>query len=92
MCKKLPICIRIDRTDIIKEADAWEIHTAPDKLNAVIVALKNEGVEARESGLQYLSKNDVAISDQEGQRKIESFYNLLDALDDVSAVYTNANW
>lgn len=78
--------------DIAGEADTWEIQTAPDKLNAVIVALKNEGLEAKESGLQYLSKNDVAISDPEDQKKVENFYNLLDDLDDVSAVYTNANW
>ena len=78
--------------DIIKESEIWEIHTAPDKLNSVIVALKSEGLEAKESGLQYLSKNDATIGDQEEQRKVENFYNLLYDLDDVNAVYTNANW
>ena len=78
--------------DIIKEDNNWEIQTAPDRLNAVIVALKNKGIEAKESGLQYLSKNDVVISDPAEQGKVENFYNLLDDLDDVNAVYTNANW
>jgi YebC/PmpR family DNA-binding regulatory protein len=78
--------------DIIKEADTWEIQTAPDKLNAVVVALKNEGLEAKESGLQYLSKNDVTISNPEDQARVENFYNLLDDLDDINSVYTNANW
>ena len=78
--------------DIIKENEVWEIQTAPDKLNAVIVALKKENLEAKESGLQYLSKNDVIIGDLEEQRKLENFYNLLDDLDDVNSVYTNANW
>lgn len=78
--------------DITKEADAWEIQTAPDKLNTVIVALKNEGLEAKESGLQYLAKNEASISNPEDQARVENFYNLLDDLDDINAVYTNANW
>jgi YebC/PmpR family DNA-binding regulatory protein len=78
--------------DIAKDDEIWEITTVPDQLNAVLTAIKGMSLETKESGLQYLSKNDVNISDSEDQRKVENLYNLLDDIDDVNSVYTNANW
>lgn len=78
--------------DIAKEDSSWEIQTAPDKLNAVIMTLKDNGLEAKESGLQYLAQNDLVIKNPEDQSRVENFYNLLDDMDDINAVYTNASW
>lgn len=78
--------------DIEQNEDDWIITTAVDKLNAVSTALKSLGIETKEAGLAYLAKDQVEISDPEDQAKIEKLYNLIDDLDDVSNVYTNANW
>ena len=78
--------------DIEQNEDDWIITTAVDKLNTVSTALKSLGIETKEAGLAYLAKDQVEISDPEDQAKIEKLYNLIDDLDDVSNVYTNANW
>ncbi len=78
--------------DIIRESDIWEIRTAPDQLNNVIMALKNTGITADESGIEYLAKTEVAITEPELQQKVENLYQLLDEMDDISAVYANTNW
>lgn len=78
--------------DIEQNEDDWIITTAVDKLNTVSTALKSLGIETKEAGLVYLAKDQVEISDPEDQAKIEKLYNLIDDLDDVSNVYTNANW
>lgn len=78
--------------DIIKESGYWEIHTAPDQLNSVLQALKEYRLEPKESGLEYLPKDELIVSDSQTQEKVEGLYNLLDDMDDINAVYTNANW
>ena len=78
--------------DIEQNDDEWLITTSIDKLNAVSTALKSLGTVIKEAGLVYFAKDQVEITGTENQAKIEKLYNLIDELDDVSNVYTNANW
>lgn len=78
--------------DIDKGDDEWVVYTAVEQLNAVSKALKEKGVEIKEAGLVYSAKDQLDINDPEDQEKIDRLYNLIDDMDDVSNVYTNANW
>ena len=78
--------------DIDKGGDEWIVYTAVEQLNAVSKALKEKGIEIKEAGLVYSAKDQLEINNPEDQEKIERLYNLIDDMDDVSNVYTNANW
>ncbi len=78
--------------DIDKGEDEWIVYTAVEQLNSVNKALKEKRIEIKEAGLVYSAKDQLDISNLEDQEKIERLYNLIDDMDDVSNVYTNANW
>jgi len=78
--------------DLEKTDDTWEVYTAPENLQSTINKLKEGGFNITDSTLSYLPKEELKISDPEVQSKIENLYNLLDDLDDVNNVYTNASW
>jgi len=42
--------------------------------------------------LAYFAKDGINITNPEIQEKIERFYGILEDLDDVNNVYTNATW
>lgn len=78
--------------DIIKDDEVWQVTTPPENLMALSEALKKAGFTIKEASLSYLPKEETAITDPELQEKIEKLYNAIDDLDDISNVYTNANW
>lgn len=78
--------------DIIKDDEVWQVTTSPEKLMALSEDLKKAGFTIKEASLSYLPKEETAITDPELQEKIEKLYNAIDDLDDISNVYTNANW
>lgn len=77
--------------NIIKEED-WEIYTAPDELQKTIDQLKAINLEIKDSGLIYLSKEEMNITDQDARAKVEKIFSALDDCADINNVYTNANW
>lgn len=77
--------------DIIKDQDAWQVLTSPEKLMATVANLKTNNFDIKESSLVYLPKEEIKITDPLEQEKIEKLYNAIDDLDDISNVYTNAN-
>jgi len=77
--------------DIIKD-DNWEIYTAADELQKTADKLKAINLEIKESGLIYLPKEKINISDSDTQAKVEKIFSALNDCDDVNNVYTNANW
>lgn len=78
--------------DIKKEAEEWEIYTKPENLPGVGLGLKEMNIVAKESGFTYLPKNEIKIDNPEDQEKIEKLFAALSDFEDVSNVYTNANW
>lgn len=76
--------------DIEKHDDGWDIITAPDMLMAVAERLKTSGIHVTEAALSYLPKEELSVSNAEDREKIERIYELLEDLDDVTNVYTNA--
>jgi YebC/PmpR family DNA-binding regulatory protein len=78
--------------EIEKNDDSWEINCSIDNLQPLLKKLKEENVEVKDSGLAYFAKDEISITDPEKQEKIEKFYSVLEDLDDVNNVYTNASW
>ena len=78
--------------DLIKGDDEWEVITASDRLPEVEKNIKKLNLEIRESVIGYKAKTELNIENQEDQEKIAKLYGVLEDLDDVSNIYTNANW
>lgn len=85
------IIIDAGAEDIIKEDEEWQILTAPENLMAVVKKLQCLNFDIKESSLAYLSKEEINITNQADQEKIEKLYEAIDDLDDIANVYTNAN-
>ncbi|MFA6918810.1 MAG: YebC/PmpR family DNA-binding transcriptional regulator [Patescibacteria group bacterium] len=78
--------------EVNKNEDSWEILCSIDNLQTLIKKLQDMELETKDSGLSYFAKDEISITDLETQAKIERFYSVLEDLDDVNNVYTNANW
>lgn len=78
--------------DINKTDDGWEIITVIDKLQEVEKNIKNLNINIQESSVGFKPKDDLNVTDQSIQEKIEKLYNTLEDIDDVNNIYTNANW
>lgn len=85
------VLIDAGANDISKDGD-WEITAPTDKLQSILDTLRANGIEATDSGLGYFPKDELKIDSPEAQEKIERFYSLLDDIDDVNNVHTNASW
>lgn len=78
--------------DLERDEQNWEVVTAPENLMSVAEKLKNAGFIVKEANLAYLPNEELTIANAEDQERIDRIYNLLEDLDDVSNVYTNAIW
>jgi YebC/PmpR family DNA-binding regulatory protein len=78
--------------DIIKDASDWLVITPPEKLMSIANNLKSEGLAVKEASLSYRPKEEVLLTNPEDQEKVERLFNLIEDLDDITNVYTNANW
>lgn len=78
--------------DIDKSDESWLVITAPADLMTIAEKIKNLGIKVDDAALTYLPNEETKISNPEDQEKIERLFNLIDDLDDVTNVYTNATW
>jgi YebC/PmpR family DNA-binding regulatory protein len=76
--------------DIKVFEDMLEIKTSHDNLEKVKEALKKENIEIEESGLEWIAKNEVDVSEA-GKIRIEKLFETLDENDDVNEIYSNVN-
>lgn len=76
--------------DVLKEGDVYEITSDPTQFTAVLDSIVNAGFETVEAEIKNLPKMFVNV-DVEAGKKIVRLIQTLDANDDVSNVYTNAN-
>ena len=75
--------------DVIDEGDEWVLYTALDKLFAVVGALKEKGVTAKEQKLIYHAATTLNIDDAETARQLVRLYDALDDYDDTQNVFAN---
>lgn len=75
--------------DAIEEEDGIEIITAATDLMKVRQSLLDAGLKVEEAEQRYVSNNKVPLSDEDAE-KVDKLLDVIDDLDDVTAVYTNA--
>lgn len=78
--------------DIIQEDEEWEIYTQSEDLQKVEKVIKSLNIEVKESNLTYKAKDEINVTDPVLQEKVERIYSVIDDLEDINNVYTNANW
>ena len=75
--------------DFSEEEDGFEVYTDPDSFSQVREALEKEGVPMLEAGVTMIPQTWVELSDEDDIKKLNRILDLLDADDDVQAVYHN---
>jgi len=77
--------------DVKRDADQYEILTAPTEFMAVVDALTAAGIEPAGSELVFMPDTEIPISDRSRAESLIRFTELLEDLDDVQNVYPNFN-
>jgi YebC/PmpR family DNA-binding regulatory protein len=77
--------------DIDIDADFITVTTGSSDWPKVRDALKEAGLEVKESGLKFVAQQESDISDSETAQKVLGFIEAIEADEDVSEVHTNAN-
>lgn len=75
--------------DVASEGEERLVFTAPDKLYAVSLYLKDHGVTPDTAKLLYLPQNAVQLTDPAAASQILRIYDALEDLDDTQNVYGN---
>ena len=72
--------------------NTFEISTEPSSTNNVALVLKEEGFEIQDVGIGYVAKSDMLVhtSDADTKEKLLKFVNVLDSIEDVTAIHTNS--
>lgn len=79
--------------DIVSNDDgSLDVMTTPGSFSIVKEALKKAGFEADETNIGMIPSNYITISDRETAEKIINLTDALEELDDVQAVYSNADF
>lgn len=73
--------------DFRAEEDSFEILTAPEDFSAVREALEAEGILMLEAEVRMLPQNTVVLREEEEIKKMNKLLDLLNAEDDVQAIY-----
>ena len=78
-----------DDVVVYPEDGAIDVITSPDAFEAVKHAMINAGLQPEESGITMRAENDVKISGETAEQVIK-LLEMLEDLDDVQTVYSNA--
>lgn len=73
--------------DFIAEEDSYEVLTSPDDFSAVREALEKAGLPMVEAEVTMIAQNKVALTDENDIKNMNRIIDLLNAEDDVQAVY-----
>ena len=76
--------------DITQDEDSWCIITTKDMLYQVSQQLSHNNLSIESAQLQWLAKNKTDVNPKD-KESIEKLLDRLDDLDDVQAIFTNAN-
>ena len=75
--------------DFAEEEDSYEVITDPDDFSQVREALEKAGIEMLEADVTMIPQTWVELTAEEDIKKMNRLLDLLDADDDVQAVYHN---
>lgn len=77
--------------DAVEDGDETIVYTDQKDLMKVRTALIEAGLKVDDAELQYVPNNPVAVDDQETADKVMRVMDVLDELDDVVNIHTNAD-
>ena len=75
--------------DFSEEEDSYEVLTAPEDFSSVRQALEEANIPMASADVTMIPQNYVALTDEDALKQLNRTLDLLDADDDVQAVYTN---
>lgn len=75
--------------DFAEEAENYEVITAPEDFSQVREALETAGIPMMEADVTMIPQNWVELTSEEDIKRMNRILDLLDADDDVQAVYHN---
>lgn len=75
--------------DIRESVEGVEIICAKEEFQKMMDVIAKIGIDPDDSGLQWIAKEEIKV-DEEVSAKIQQLYDILDELDDVRDIYTNA--
>ena len=75
--------------DFSEEEESYEIYTAPDDFEAVRQALEEAKIPMLSAEVTIIPQNYVELTDEDAVKNLQRTLDLLDADDDVQAVYHN---
>jgi YebC/PmpR family DNA-binding regulatory protein len=82
--------IEAGASDVVAEGGEFVVSTGASELHGVQEGLREAGLEIASAQLSMVAKNEVDVSDQDGDKLIR-LLEALDDHDDVQQVYSNAN-
>ena len=74
--------------DINDSEEGVELLSSRENFQKMLEAVQKLSIEPDDSGLEWVAKETVKLDEEAGE-KVEKFFDILDELDDVKAVYTN---
>ena len=83
------IAVDAGADDFNEEDDSYEILTAPEAFDDVRKALADEGIEMLSAEVTMIPQTYVELTDETAIKNLQKTLDLLDADDDVEAVYHN---
>lgn len=75
--------------DFVEEEDSYEVLTAPDAFEEVKKALEESGIGLASAEVTMLPQTYVEVTDETAAKNLQKILDILDADDDVQAVYHN---
>ncbi len=76
--------------DIADSLEGIMVKTRIDKLQTVLHKLQELSIEPLHSGIEWLPKEPLTVSDPDLQKKLSDFFGSLEDNDDIEDYYTNA--
>lgn len=74
--------------DIKEDENGVELFSTRENFQKMVGAVQKLGIEPDESGLEWIAKETIKLDEGDSER-VAKFYEAIDELDDVRAVYTN---
>lgn len=74
--------------DIIESENGVELLSSRENFQKMLEAVEKNNIEVADSGLEWIAKEKVALSESDSE-KVAEFIEIMEDLDDVRAVYTN---
>ena len=87
----MEIIIEAGAEDLLTEEEFFEVTTSLEDFEPVRKSLIEAEMEIDNASLQWIAKNDVAVSG-ENVEKVMTIVEMLEDIDDVQNVYTNADF